>query len=150
MKDPSNIKKREFLAKTKLFGYNETPFAIIERILDNGCAISCDDTGQRSRCAQRIDDPTVPDHIYIAFGRPRERPLHFVWEILHEFGHHLSGKPGPGEDGTLAREELAWDYAAKEIQQYPLLVRQIDDFITYREYCLFDYRKRARSRSETI
>jgi hypothetical protein len=146
MKDPHDMKKREFLAKTKLVGYDDTPFAIIDRILDHGCGISCDDTGLCSRCAQRIDDPTVPDHIYIAFGRTREKPLYFVWEILHEFGHHLSGKPSPGEDGTVAREELAWDHAAKEIERYPPLGNQIDDFLAYREYCLVNYRKGEQDR----
>lgn len=142
MRDLRDIKKREFLTKTKLVGYDQTLFAIIDRILDDDCRISCDDTGPCSRCVQRIDDKGIPDHIYIAFSYSRERPLHFIWEILHEFGHHLSGKPGPGEDGSVVREELAWDYAGKEILQYPQLIEQKMDFLSYREFCLINYRKR--------
>jgi hypothetical protein len=139
-----DLKKKEFLTKTGLAEYSNTLFLIIDRILEDGCEISCDDRAKCSRCSQRTDDLNIADHIYIGFGRPREKPLHFAWEMLHEFGHHLSGKPRPVEDGTLAREELAWDYAEKELTRYPDLAAQIDDFITYRKFCLDSYRNPKR------
>jgi hypothetical protein len=142
MTDRREQKKKEFLAKTKLVGYNDTLFAIIDRVLDHNCKISCDDIANVSRCVPDGNDPNKPDHIWIAFGRLREHPLHFVWEILHEFGHHLSGRPKPGEDGTVPREELAWEYASIELQRYPDLAAQREHFVGYRERCLNSYRKR--------
>ncbi len=37
-------------------------------------------------------------------------PLDIVWELMHEYGHYMSGKRKPGEI-TLESEILAWSHA---------------------------------------
>jgi len=61
---------------------------------------------------------------------------------LHEFGHHLSGKPAEieGSDGekagSIAREEEAWVLAEKELMHFPELESEIDHFYYYKKFCL--------------
>jgi hypothetical protein len=44
--------------------------------------------------------------------------------LLHEYGHHLSGRRLP-EDQVLERESLAWKHADELVQQYPDLLPMI-------------------------
>ncbi len=67
-------------------------------------------------------------------------PLDVIWEIMHEFGHHLSGERKP-EDDTMAREELAWLYADNLLQQFPYFISFKKQYDTCKQNCLHSYRE---------
>jgi hypothetical protein len=70
------------------------------------------------------------------------RQIRYIWNLLHEYGHYLSGDRlmGYTELDELAREEEAWENALKEIQKYPILLNEINDFNYHKEFCLKNYR----------
>jgi len=81
----------------------------------------------------------MPDHIVIGFACPPKEPLHWIWTILHEFGHHLSGKPTREEAVSVPRERLAWVKAEEELQRYPDLLAHRADFYALRDHLIKDY-----------
>jgi len=132
MTDPLTRKKKEICQKGKLAGYESIISILIDQIDASDCKISCCDTCETSSIVQYWDS-SERDHIKIGFLYPRERPIHYIWEILHEFGHHLSGKPVKGEEKTVAREELAWEHALIELKKHDGLVEELNDFMSYKE-----------------
>ena len=68
-----------------------------------------------------------------------EAPFNVFWDLLHEFGHHLSGKRQE-EDQTLALEEMARKHADALVQEYPDLLLRMDDYERSKEHDLNRYR----------
>jgi hypothetical protein len=66
-------------------------------------------------------------------------PLDIIWEMMHEYGHFLSGERKP-EDSDIQREEMAWSYADKLISSFPELLKHRDAYTICRERCLKSYR----------
>lgn len=67
-------------------------------------------------------------------------PLNIIWQLLHEFGHFLSGKAKPG-DTLLFREELAWQFADKLLGDFPALTAHKKEYEKHKLECLNSYRK---------
>ena len=78
-------------------------------------------------------------HIRIGFKKAKEKPIHYIWDILHEFGHYLSGLPNRHER-TFDRELQAWELGLEQLKKYPELFAQVEDFEKYRENCLATYK----------
>lgn len=127
----------EFIAKGKLGDFRQPVSRLISKIWDTPlCTISCCDVCERS--LNRYQDGEG-SFIQIAFKNRQGEPIHIIWDILHEYGHHLSGPPN-GEP-LWNREVAAWEYAAEELKQYPELLKHKDAFLAYQEFCLETYRK---------
>jgi hypothetical protein len=65
-------------------------------------------------------------------------PLDIVWELMHEYGHYLSGKRKP-EDITLEREILAWTHADRILHLFPEFAKHIRDYNLCKFRCLQSY-----------
>lgn len=126
---------QEFIREGKLHEYSDEVTAIIKKIDLEGCGISC----------HYLSEPSShsfgPEGCYIRIAMMNKlQPMHVVWDLLHEYGHFLSGPPitkGP----ELEREILAWAFAEKELELYPRLKLFSANFNAYREECLIGYRK---------
>lgn len=64
--------------------------------------------------------------------------LFILWDLLHEFGHLLS-KRKDEKDMILGREKVAWDYAEIELKKHDKLIAHLNNFCSYRDYCLSSY-----------
>lgn len=130
--------KLEICQKGNLNEFESIIEIIINVIIDSGCKISCCDTCETSRIEQSIDDTEI-NHIRISFKDKTEKPIHFIWDILHEYGHHLSGKPN-GKEKSYSRESLAWDLGYATLIKIPELKDYCDDYKNYKEKCLTTYK----------
>lgn len=137
MIDKKSLLKKEFYTKGNLIDYKDVIEILIDKILDSNCLISACDTCETSGITE-TKDITKKNHIRISFKYKREKPLHLIWDILHEFGHHLSGHPN-GLEKSLERERLAWDYGKKILSGYPTLKENEQDYEEYRDNCLKSY-----------
>jgi len=139
-----NRKAEEICVKGNAPQYLGEVTKLVQAIIDDKCEIACDYSSDRSRCQQSFDDET-PSKIWISVRKVRAKPIHLVWDIMHEFGHHQSGKPERGEVEDpvrrLIREELAWDKAEALLQDYSTLKMELADFLSYRDFCLIEYRE---------
>lgn len=143
MPDRLNRLKREICQKGNLSQYEGTIEKIIQSIHNSECLISCCDTCENSSIEQAVDG-SFKNHIRIGFKRAKEKPVHYIWDILHEFGHHLSGLPN-GEEKSVNRESLAWELGLEQLKKYPELIEHINDFENYKENCLNTYKNKNTS-----
>lgn len=143
MTDKLDRLKREICYKGNLSQYEDTIEKILQSIHNSECSISCCDTCENSSIEQAIDG-SFKTHIRIGFKRAKEKPIHYIWDILHEFGHHLSGLPN-GKERSVGRETLAWELGFEQLKKYPELIEQVKDFENYKENCLRTYRKKNSS-----
>ena len=121
----------EIISVGRLEQFESSITAIVVRVLTTpNCRMSCDYRADRSVCEQS----SFKSHIRLGVKNVIH-PLHLVWCILHEFGHHLSGMKAPNDD-PFDREIKAWDFAALELLQYPELHIHWDNFDSYRYSCL--------------
>ncbi len=133
--------KAELITKGQLYGFEEIIEKLIRTISDANCDISCCDICTNSSIEQSTDDSNKP-HIRIGFKTSRKKPIHVIWDILHEFGHFLSGKAN-GKESKLFREIAAWDLGMKHLQCYPKLIIYLDDYKDYRDNCLRSYQNKV-------
>lgn len=132
----------EFCDKGILENYRDILSKIFDEIEGMGCQISSRYNENRSSHEFYIDGC----HIRICLNEIYNESIHIIWTILHEFGHHLSGKHSSARINPvekLEREELAWRIARDKALEYPALAANISNFDTYREFCLNTYRNRA-------
>ena len=135
--DKKELLKKELVTNGYLQGFENTVSAIVERISETSkCILACDYRSNKSVNAQSVEDGS---RIRIGLKDRREHPITVIWDILHEFGHHLSGMPGE-TDTKLKRETQAWDKALEELKNYPQLINYKDNFNLYRERCLLTYK----------
>ena len=125
----------EICSKGNLSQYENTVGKILSAIYDAKCTISCCDICEKSR----IEHSMSKTHIRIGFKKAKEKPIHYIWDILHEFGHYLSGLPNRHER-TFDRELQAWELGLEQLKKYPELFAQVEDFEKYRENCLATYK----------
>lgn len=131
--------KAEILHKGKLYGFEQTVDKMVERIASSErCMLSCSDVDENSKVMFTGDNCWIQ----IGFKNRGADNLEVLWDVLHEYGHYLSGKP-PIENGPgLSREIEAWEYALMEIKlQYEDLLALLPSFERYREKCLDSYRR---------
>lgn len=123
---------REIVHGCSLKDYEFEIALIVKKIYLSNCTLACHYIGLQSSCRF---DPTPLIRIKV---QDRNNPMHVIWDILHEYGHFLSGLPksrGP----NLVREILAWDFARQEVNYYPRLLAALNEFNIYREFCLSTY-----------
>lgn len=123
------VLKQEIYHKGNLSQYEDTIGKVLQSIHDSECSISCCDICENSNIEQAIDGSLKP-HIRIGFKGTREKPIHYIWDILHEVGHHLSGLPD-GKEKSLEREKLAWEFGLEQLKKYPDLSEQLQDLENY-------------------
>jgi hypothetical protein len=126
---------KEFIAVGKLEEFTNEINAIIQKITSRDCRIS---THYILKNKSSILFESTGSIIRIEMS-DRSIPIEIIWDILHEYGHFLSGKPET-QNANLNREILAWNFAQKELDFYPKLLGLLPDFIAYREHCLDTYR----------
>jgi len=139
MIDPKQQLKEELIDRGKLQGFENIISAIVDKILlpaTPNCKLACFDCS-KSKITQEEGKDSL---IQIGIKDRKSEPITVIWDILHEYGHHLSGAPKVGVDLRLKREELAWEKAYEELQNYPELQNQKESFNDYKEVCLKDYR----------
>ena len=129
--------KREICHKGNLSQFENTVGKILVSIFESDCSISCCDTCGTSSIEQATDG-TFKTQIRIGFKRQKEKPIHYLWDILHEFGHHLSGLPNDTER-SIERESEAWDLGLEQLRKYPELFDYEDNYKKYSEICLKTY-----------
>ena len=137
MNDRLERLKREFCHKGNLSQFENVVGEILVSIFESDCSISCCDTCETSSIEQATDG-TFKTRIRIGFSRPKDKSIHYIWDILHEFGHHLSGLPN-GTERSIERESQAWDLGFEQLRKYPELIEHEDDYKKYRELCLKTY-----------
>ncbi len=137
MTEKLGMLKREICHKGNLSQFENTVGEILVSIFESYCSISCCDTCETSSIEQATDG-TFKTRIRIGFKRQKEKPIHYIWDILHEFGHHLSGLPN-GTEKSIKRESEAWNIGLEQLRKYPELFEHEDDYKKYREICLKTY-----------
>ena len=125
----------EICQKADLHEFKETIEVILTEIHESDCLISCFDISGVSVLEQPKDGKNR-----IRIGLKNKKPIHIIWGILHEFGHHLSGTRMEN-DTTIYREEKAWEIATELVKKHPQLLGHLDDYNAYQEMCLDSYRK---------
>ena len=132
----------EFCAKGSLHEYSEILYSIFERIKEAGCRISA----REDSAISNHDFETDKCQIRISLLKVYDDPLEIIWTILHEFGHHLSGRIDRAKLDDpifrMAREQEAWDRARIEVLIYPVLADNISHFDSYSLRLLDNYKRK--------
>ena len=134
-------KINEFCGLGNLERYRNELEGIFDLIEAHGCKISAR-TDEHS--SQHVYDSIGGCHIRISLQEQYKAPVDILWTILHEFGHHLSGKSSTSKhtkEQKLKREVLAWYYAEKLLGEFPRLSDMKPAFIAYKDECLDSYNK---------
>jgi hypothetical protein len=139
--------KREIVQNGNLIEFETAIGDIIQNIIESNCDISCDYTCENSRISQSIDN-SFKSHIWLGFKNIKEKPNQIIWDILHEYGHHLSGK-ADGKEKTRERERVAWDLGLKQLSCFPELTGYVDNYKSYRDKCLKTYILHGKTESKT-
>lgn len=87
----------EFIQKGNLSEFNHEVDSILRKILSQGCTICCHYISGKSSY-----NSGPPPIIRIEMNN-RNVPVQIIWDILHEYGHFLSGeheKNGPKLKGN--------------------------------------------------
>jgi hypothetical protein len=74
--------------------------------------------------------------IRLKLNKTIHRPEHIIWDMLHEFGHGLSGIT---DETSIIREIEAWNRAYVELVKYPKLKLIEQSFFKYQRDCLETY-----------
>lgn len=131
----------EFCVKGSLHEYRDVLLAIFRRITEAGCQIC-----SREDCSiSNHDFEADKCQIRISLLKVYEDPLEIIWTILHEFGHHLSGRIDRAKLDDpifrMAREQEAWERARIEVLIYPVLADNISHFDSYSLRLLDNYKR---------
>lgn len=111
----------------------------IQNIYNSDCFIMI--SGQLERSKHN----TTPHDCYIVLGTNEQRDrLHLLWDLFHEFGHHLDENKLTEADKfnsekRLIREKTAWQYADEIFLRYPELEKYESNYLEYRSSCLSSY-----------
>ena len=134
--DKRRMLKKEFVERGKLIEYQGVVDVLIDQILDSRCLLSICDICDTSRIEQNMDG-TQLNHIRISL-KNIEKPIHIIWCMLHEYGHHLSGKP-TGNEKSIAHEQEAWDNGLLVLQTFSLLKQEEANYIEFSKINLQTY-----------
>jgi hypothetical protein len=119
--------------------YKEIIKKIVSSIRSSNCKISCTYNNDITLISQPKEEDGRMSHIRISLKNEREHPIILIWEILHEYGHHLSGRRRD-QDSDIEREIAAWDYAFIEMKKYFNSEQDFESFEKYRIKCLETYK----------
>lgn len=138
MHDRKEILRKEICDKANLWEFSKTIEKLIERIQKSGCEIFCSDIHEFSSLTQDLEGDNK-SYIRLGLKNRKKYPIHVIWDILHEFGHHLSGKPN-GNEKSVKREEKAWELGLEQLKQLPELTGHLDNYKLYQKNCLKTYK----------
>jgi len=139
MNDKIKRLSKEICQNGELQDYSIVIEFLIEYIYSKGCRISCNYQTEGSSIEHSMQGEYLT-HIRIGMKNRSDKPLTIIWDILHEFGHHLSGKPNATGE-KIIREIEAWDIAYKELFNFPVFAEFVKNFQSYKETCLLTYMK---------
>lgn len=107
---------------------------IFEIIKEKPCKISFHyNKNEPSSCA------FLNGNAHIRVGiKNRPRPLIILWDLLHEYGHFVSGERKEN-DTDISREMVAWQHATETFIKLPWLLWYADDFQNYMAQCIDSY-----------
>ena len=131
----------EFCDIGNLEDYKEILQAIFNKIDDANCSISARD--DRGPAIHEFPNERGSCHIRIPLKTFTNNPIEGIWVILHEFGHHQSGRIDKKQftkDIIFQREKEAWNFAREELLLFPKLANDILEFNKYAQKCLESYR----------
>jgi hypothetical protein len=140
MKNKTDRLVSEFCSKSNLSDFEKEIANLIAKIKADDADVSCCDTCEASVIEQSMDRKNM---IRISFKYKKDNPIHYLWDLIHEYGHHLSGQT---ENRTIDinREIEAWDNGMKYLKGVPSLLKHASDYENYREKCLDSYRKNTK------
>ncbi len=127
----------EFCHNGNLENFRDLLSLIFDQIRLAGCCISARYEKDQSSHEFELDGCRMR----ICLNPIYEEPIHLIWTILHEFGHHLSGRPEKTNDFEFKkrREKLAWEIARQQALKYQVLANEIENFDFYSKICLKSY-----------
>ncbi|MEO6729830.1 MAG: hypothetical protein ABIN01_01340 [Ferruginibacter sp.] len=131
-------KINEFCKEGNLEDFREVLALIIEEMEKSGCRIYARYNENRSSHEFFVKDCCMR----ICLKDIYNEPVELIWTILHEFGHHLSGRVKFDEIDSstkINREKIAWEKARPFVLKFPLLAEKIKKFDSYAEECLKGY-----------
>ncbi len=137
MIDKIKMLKEEFLNRGNLYDFEATVDKLISRVTSPpGCNLSCSYIDENSNIKFLDSGPWIQ----IGFKNRNGEKIEIIWDILHEYGHYLSGKPPLNNGPDPAREIDAWENALIEIKNYYTeLIPFLEDFEKYKAKCLMSY-----------
>ena len=128
---------KEFCAKSNLFDFAKEITDLIVKIQSDNADVSCCDTCETSVIEQNTDRKNM---IRISFKYGKDNSIHYLWDLLHEYGHHLSGQP-KNRNIDINREIEAWNNGMNYLKRIPSLLKHLADYENYRDKCLDSYKK---------
>lgn len=138
-KDPRSQLINEICKNGLLEDYRDTIELILKEIFKNGAKVSC----KYNETPSNIDPDRVrPHHIRVSMIQVKD-PINIIWNILHEYGHYLDW-PVKVKDSRIDREETAWKYAELMLRRYTQLLKEIEKFDIYKNWCLGTYYRAER------
>ncbi|MDP2302340.1 MAG: hypothetical protein Q8N03_07950 [Ignavibacteria bacterium] len=139
MKDKLIQKVNEFCKNGNLELYRDILKDIFLKIGNANCKISARYDSDLSNHISNNDYCLIQ----ISLRRKYDKPIHIIWIILHEFGHHLSGPIKKQYENNIEllikSEQNAWNLAENEIHNYPELLIESVDFNEFKEKELESY-----------
>lgn len=133
------LKLNEFCEQGNLELYRDIIENVFLKIKEADCNISAIYNSDRSVHISGVNFCLIQ----ISLSRKYQRPIHILWTILHEFGHHLSTPINSHNQGNIKlvieSEKKAWEHAYDNIQKYPELLIEITDFNDFKEKELESY-----------
>jgi hypothetical protein len=137
-----NLKINEFCTKGDLESYREIIYKIFNQIEEAGCKINAI-YNSNSSVHETINNKSC--HIQISLKCKYKKPIHIIWTIFHELGHHTKPIKKENENNIILlieSEKKAWDYAYKQVNKYPELLSNVSDFNEFKEEGLRSYLKK--------
>jgi len=122
----------EIISQTNLDVYNDILLKIVNEIENRGFRLSC-----RSDSMQSVIE-WDSYLIRISVKNGKKRDLKVLWDILHEYGHLIDGRPSKKE-ANIKREKSAWLNAEVYIKNHSILMDNYQEFIRYKDECLRTY-----------
>jgi len=112
---------------------------IVVKIFSSGCKLMAYKNGNSKHQVTKLDCI-----IFLNVSDNRDR-LHLLWDLIHEFGHHLDPDKLDKNDAhnpvdRIRREETAWILADSEFQKHPELFIFEENYLTYKRECLQSYK----------
>jgi hypothetical protein len=117
--------------------FENTLIQIVDKIENSNCRITTRTDISASSCQQSIGDST-DSVIRISLKNKRADSIEVIWDILHEYGHLISGARAEIQS-DLEREIEAWKFANLELDNYPDLQCYVKQFNMYKQRCLETY-----------
>jgi hypothetical protein len=124
---------QEIIKQANIEEYESLLRSIIDRIHKRGFNLYCRYESEQSvvEWSNKI--------IRISVKSAKQKGIKIIWDILHELGHLIDGKPlisGP----DLQREINAWQNAERIFKEIPDLDKYYLSFVTYKNECLDTYK----------